>query len=479
MKIRYSPRGLTFSFHENEAFRPGVMYRYFIDRVNDEVVIVPDDDGKYKMSRKVSRSGDVKPLVDLRNEEVRAAVSAARYMEVEVMDAKIIVHIIRLSCNAVRDGEVDTASLLEAADEVTFSIDKEALEKDRWALSDMLAAAGLFPDDVRDDISYVFDTVSLFSGAGLFDLPFKQDESFDIRFAVDFDPEACETYRANIGDHILCMDIRELPEEDVPDAEVIIGGPCCQGYSNANRAGNSAQDAEKRLLIDDYIRMVRAKGPMMFAIENVPQFLTKENGRYLERVLSALSPDYNITYSLVRDVDVGGYTTRKRMILIGSVKAMGNVTIPHLVLTETKTAGDALRKVTKEWFNYHDVTKASPRTQRRMAQVRPGHNFRDIPELARLDRHSDTYRRLSYDEPAPTLVNWRKVCMMPPEGNRVLSVAEAAALMGLDRHFRVLGSLNARQQQLGNGVTQAVAAFVKEIIKKALYRHFDHRLVMA
>ena len=113
-----------------------------------------------------------------------------------------------------------------------------------------------------------------------------------------------------------------------------------------------------------------------------------------------------------------------------------------------------------------------------MAQVRPGHNYKDIREMSHLDRHSDTYRRLSYDAPSPTIVNWRKVNMMPPEGNRVLSVAEAAALMGLDRKFRVLGSLNDRQQQIGNGVTQAIAMFIKSIVKNALYGYVN-RMVMA
>lgn len=86
-------------------------------------------------------------------------------------------------------------------------------------------------------------------------------------------------------------------------------------------------------------------------------------------------------------------------------------------------------------------------------------------------RHSDTYRRLSYDEPAVTIVNWRKVNIMPPEGNRSLSVAEAASLMGLNGSFEFIGNLSAKQQILGNGVTQALACFAKSIIKNALFAY--------
>ena len=271
------------------------------------------------------------------------------------------------------------------------------------------------------------------------------------------------------------MDIRDLDENDVPETELIIGGPCCQGYSNANRAGNLTQDVSKRLLIDDYIKVVKAKKPLMFVIENVRQFITKENGRYLEKVLSELS-EYNITYSVVNDNEVGGYTKRERMILMGSSKEVGKVLIPNVELKSRKTTGNALRKVTPDWFNYNDVTNPSPETVKKMAQVRPGHNYKDIAEMAHLDRHSNVYRRLAENEPAVTITNWRKVNLMPPVGNRILSVAEAAALMGLDKVFKFFGSLSDRQQCVGNGGTQAIAQFVKSIVKNALYGYANEQI---
>ena len=272
------------------------------------------------------------------------------------------------------------------------------------------------------------------------------------------------------------MDIRDLDETQVPDADLIIGGPCCQGYSNANRAGNETQDVSKRLLIDDYIRMVKAKKPLMFLVENVEQFITKEGGKYLEKVLTELSDNYNITYSVVNDWDLGGYSKRKRMILIGSIKAMGKVIIPNVELVSKKTVRDALCKVTSDWFNYNDITKASPETQAKMAQVPQGGNYKNIKGMEHLDRHSNVYRRLDMNEPSVTITNWRKVNLTHPTENRILSVAEAAAIMGLDKNFKFLGSINDRQQQVGNGVTQAIASFAKSIIKNYLYAFVNQKL---
>lgn len=478
MKIKYSKRGLTFSFQETESFRAGDHYRYLIDNRTSEVIILPDEEGKYKFSRK-GTSG--KPLVDLRNEEIREAMANARYMEVEIRDDRIIVHIIKTSVNIEGLSDREITELIDRSEEIVFEIDKKTLTENNEALTEMLETAGLFSEKTRSDISYVFDTISLFSGAGLLDLPFKEDDSFNINFAVDFDESACETYRYNIGDHILCMDMRDLDTSIVPDTELVIGGPCCQGYSNANRAGHTDKDVAKRLLIDDYIRVVKDKKPLMFVIENVKQFITKEEGKYLQKVITELSDNYNITYSVVNDNEVGGYSKRERMVLIGSCKAMGKIVIPDIELTESrkKTCGDALRKVSPDWYHYNDVTKASEETKRKMAQVLPGHNYKDIPEMKNLDRHSNVYRRLAADEPSVTITNWRKVNLMPPIGNRILSVAEAAAIMGLSKSFRFFGSLNDRQQQVGNGVTQAIAAFIHYIVKNALYGYANAQLSTA
>ncbi len=469
MRIKMSNRGLTFSFAENETFKAGTRYRYIVDNKASEVVIVPDENGKYKMSRKGVHA---KPLVDLRNEEIKRAMTLASHMEVEIMDDKIIVHIIKKQINTEGLSDRELVDMIDKSEDIVFAIDKKDLIEHDTALIDMLTASGLFSAKDRSDISYVFDTISLFSGAGLLDYPFKQDSSFDIKFAVDFDKSACETYKNNIGDHILCMDIRDLEETQVPDCDVIIGGPCCQGYSNANRAGNLEQDVSKRLLIDDYIRMVKAKKPIMFLIENVPQFITKESGKYLQRVLTELSDDYNITYSVVNDSEYGGYSTRKRMVLIGSVKEMGKVIIPNIELNAApKTVGQALSKVDSTWFNYEDITKPSASTIKKMSQVRPGHNYKDIKEMKDLDRHSNVYRRLDLNAPSVTLTNWRKVNLTHPTENRILSVSEAAAIMGLDKSFKFFGSINDKQQQVGNGVTCAIATFCKSIIKNALYRY--------
>ena len=75
--------------------------------------------------------------------------------------------------------------------------------------------------------------VSLFSGAGGFDLGFIQ-AGHKVIWANDNWQEATETYALNLGDHIICNDIREISSDDIPDSDVVIGGFPCQGFSHAN-----------------------------------------------------------------------------------------------------------------------------------------------------------------------------------------------------------------------------------------------------
>ena len=107
--------------------------------------------------------------------------------------------------------------------------------------------------------------VSLFSGAGGLDLGFKM-AGHDIIWANDMYADAVETYKKNIGDHIICEDISKIKAEDIPDCDIIIGGFPCQGFSVANTKRH--EDDERNVLYKQLIRMIDAKRPKFFLAEN-------------------------------------------------------------------------------------------------------------------------------------------------------------------------------------------------------------------
>lgn len=463
-QIKPSKRGLTFALDE-ETFKIGSKFRYYVDVAKQEIVIVADEKGKNTVCRK--RSGKkYKPLFDLRSSEVKKLCANAKYMEVEILEQKIVVHTYEKLCSKFRLLKSSCSTINGITVEKTGEI---VLNK---AVGSSYAESSA--DTLRKDLDHFYDVVSLFSGAGLLDYSFR-DPKVRIVFGLDFDKNACMTYRNNIGNHIACMDIRNLDERSVPNADIIIGGPPCVAYSNANRKNIDSEEGEaKRLLIEDYIKVVKEKQPKVFVIENVPQFLTKDNGLFLQKVYDELS-DYDISETIITDNEVGGYTTRKRAIVIGS--RIGRIELPKVRLTSSKTAGDALGKVDESWANYNDVTLPRENTVKCMSYVPEGGNWKDIPEDVKKfgpSTQSNTYRRLAWDEPSPTIANWRKCILIHPKKNRILTVSEAAALMGLGKDFPIFGdSLDSKQQQVANGVTQAIGRFVKKHVLNALDNYYQ------
>jgi DNA (cytosine-5)-methyltransferase 1 len=79
-----------------------------------------------------------------------------------------------------------------------------------------------------------FKIASLFSGCGGLDLGFIK-AGFEVIWANDFFKEAVQTYKNNIGNHIVYGDITKIASEEIPgNFDVLLGGFPCQGFSIAN-----------------------------------------------------------------------------------------------------------------------------------------------------------------------------------------------------------------------------------------------------
>ena len=90
--------------------------------------------------------------------------------------------------------------------------------------------------------------ISLFSGAGGLDLGLIQAGNTVI-WANDIDKDAVATYKENIGDHIICDDIKNIDISTLPDADVVVGGFPCQGFSQANRLRTLEDDRNQLYII--------------------------------------------------------------------------------------------------------------------------------------------------------------------------------------------------------------------------------------
>ncbi len=477
-EIKKSNRGLTFSFPATKKLSIGSTYDYVIDKQSKRIRITPSQNGRYKLSRKKA-GNSWNPLVDLRNREVLDTLSSMTSVRITISENSIIV-----SDASVKQRKAILTlprrclqSLRMAAGMENYAATERVLSGVQLTLDDYLRESAVDIGTIHKDLPDIYTLVSLFSGAGILDWPFFKDERFRIQYAIDYDAAACETYRRNIGLHVVHGDVHRAftdggypLDRTVQSPDVVIGGPSCKPFSNANRHMRLEDHPDSDLIIQ-YMRIVKILQPKVFAMENVPEVLTASNGAYFSAIREIADEcGYRVEAKIVHDNKVGGFTTRKRAIIMGS--RIGPIVFPNLKLKgRGRTVGDALKAITPAWSNYADVTTPSADVQKRMSFVPQGGNYESIPLEYRTgskNRHSCTYRRLALDEPSPTIVNWRKPPLIHPTENRTLTVAEAKALQGLPGDFNICGTLGQKQQQVGNSVPVALGRYIKNAILATL-----------
>lgn len=171
-----------------------------------------------------------------------------------------------------------------------------------------------------------YKVISLFSGAGGMDLGFVQ-AGFDIIWANDNFPEAIDTYRKNIGNHIVYGDIRMIESKDIPDnPDVVIGGFPCQGFSIANT--KRSMEDQRNFLYKEMLRIIRDKKPKIFVAENVKGILSMEKGKVIEMIKKDFeSLGYYVEARLLNAAEYGVPQQRERVVIIGNRLRKG-VTYP-------------------------------------------------------------------------------------------------------------------------------------------------------
>lgn len=159
--------------------------------------------------------------------------------------------------------------------------------------------------------------ISLFSGAGGLDLGFKQ-AGFKILWANDFNKDAVETYKKNIGNHIINKDIRLISSKEIPDnPDVVLGGFPCQGFSINNK--NRAIEDERNFLYKELLRVVKDKQPKFFIGENVKGLLSMGGGAVMQQIIEDFEAiGYFVNYQLYNMSNYGVPQNRERIILYGN-----------------------------------------------------------------------------------------------------------------------------------------------------------------
>ncbi len=351
--------------------------------------------------------------------------------------------------------------------------------------------------------------VSLFSGCGGFDLGFKQS-GYNIVWANDFLKDACETYKNNIGDHIVCGDITKLDLNVIPKADILIGGPPCQSFS---LVGKRNPDDLRSNLVWSYLEVLKKIKPKIFILENVTGLLSAKNPdgtKVLDNLVRAFGElGFTMSIHKLNAADYGVPQRRVRVFLVGNKKkeiidapvkthstenwrtaadALGDLsetTVDGIASYKTKPTTDfqkLMRMNKNSKFSLHFPPYASKKDQELINHIPPGGNYTNVPDEISTTRilnfkktggRTTTYGRLSPNAPSYTLnTHFNRLnvgCNIHYENERLITLREGLRIQSFPDSFEVLSS-NKRNYyvQIGNAVPPILAKAWADHLKNYL-----------
>ncbi len=319
-------------------------------------------------------------------------------------------------------------------------------------------------------------------------------------FAVDWEKAAVDSYTLNFGPHAACGDIEDWAsgKYPVPEADIVIGGPPCQGFSllNKGRVGDS-----RRALWQPYLDLVEKSGASVFVIENVQWLLNSpEHAAIVER---ANELGFNTTGTLLNAADYGTPQTRIRAFILGwKHEFEKKVPFPpkpthsriknHLCLKPWITVHDAIGDLpapegteirdNSAPLNLHFGRNPTEKSKLRYRAIPPGGNRFDLqknaPELTpdcwirKTSGGTDLFGRLWWDRPSVTIrtefFKPEKGRYLHPEQHRPITHREAARLMGFPDDFQFSGTKIEIAKQIGNAVPPPLAGAVARHVKSLM-----------
>jgi DNA (cytosine-5)-methyltransferase 1 len=361
--------------------------------------------------------------------------------------------------------------------------------------------------------------IDLFSGAGGLTWGLKESFGKVLKpvWANDNNDYAVATYNANFGKHCVHGDIVDLlrdPKIVIPQADIVVGGPPCQGFSLLNK--NKENDPRKQLW-RPFLEVVARSGADIFVMENVPQLIGSDEHMQIEHEARRMG-FLRLAAHTLRAADYGVAQRRYRAFIVGWKHGDPNEVFPPkrthrqsdngTTRSLFKTNGDYIDKP-ERWQTVKDKIGDLPSpVGKEIRNEPPPHDlhfgrtptptslarYKAIPEegMNRFDLQrnapgltppcwirkrtggTDLFGRLWWDRPSFTIrtefFKPEKGRYLHPSEHRPITHREAARLQSFPDEFKFEGSKIEIAKQIGNAVPPLLAQRVADCIREIIYK---------
>jgi DNA (cytosine-5)-methyltransferase 1 len=292
------------------------------------------------------------------------------------------------------------------------------------------------PLDFGATASNPIQVLDFFSGAGGASLGFAAINRiypvFCFLGGCDFDSFSAATYSKNFGTPTICEDIVKISETSnsiqvflrsvnfnpaLPT--ILIGCAPCQGFSSHRKKRWNDEDDDRNNLVVAFSRIVAEVSPLVFIMENVPEFFSNRYWKYFSKARTAFyKAGYIVKQNIYNAAEFGVPQERFRSIIIGMKKEFllpEGVYVPE----EYKTVRDAIASLRPinagEADPVDPLHKAVAHKHSTLEIIRQvPHDGGNLPEgigpkcLTRVKGFSDVYGRLRWDKPAITITHYAR-----------------------------------------------------------------------
>ena len=273
-------------------------------------------------------------------------------------------------------------------------------------------------------------------------------------FSCDIDQPVRNSYFKNFGEHPK-EDIKQISSEEIPKHDLLFAGFPCQPFSIIGK-GKGFKDARGTLFFE-ILRILEAKYPYAFILENVKRLISHNMGKTFENILDSLSDlGYWVDYKILNALDFGLPQKRERLYIIGLLNPPNGKIFPESnkkpkPLIQILEKSVAQKYYVSETIRIKRFSKHKPKVYPSIWHENKSGNISSYPYSCAL-RSGASHNYLLVD------------------GQRRLTPREYLRLQGFPDWFQIVVSDSQLKKQAGNTVPIPV---VESIIEKILPNIFQ------
>lgn len=302
--------------------------------------------------------------------------------------------------------------------------------------------------------------IDLFAGIGGIRLGFQNAFKDSVCvFASEIDKFAIKTYEANYN-HTPSGDITKINTDDIPNFDVLLAGFPCQPFSQAG-LGLGFNDARGSMFFE-IERILKAKHPKAFLLENVKRLATHDKGQTFQTMLKHLKDlGYHTHFKVLNAKDFGVPQNRERIIIVGFDRAV-DFSFPIPLGIETKV-GDILEPNCDDKYTISDKLWAGHKLRKeRNKSLGKGFGYSLFNANS---PYTNTISARYYKDGSEILID------NPGKNPRKLTPREACRLQGFSDDFKIVVSDAQAYKQFGNSVcVPLITAVAKQMKEHLLHR---------